>query len=179
MGKVKAAFLDEDGVLNSVVMINNKPATPTKLDHLSIPSEVRPCLDRLKAAGYLLICVTNKPDIERGLMTQDDVNAIFAELRRQLPLDDIYVGYHKVGDPRYKPSPGSILDAAKKYDIDLSQSFMVGDRVTDIQCGKAGGCGKTIWINRYYPLEPTPTPPADFTAESLTDAVNWILGEEK
>lgn len=177
MGKVKATFLDEDGVLNSVVMINNKPATPTTLDHLSIPSEVRPCLDRLKAAGYLLICITNKPDVERGLMTQEAVDAMLSKLRQELPLDDIYVGYHK-GDPYYKPNAGSLLDAAKKYNIDLSQSVMVGDRRTDVQCGQSAGC-RTIWINRYYPLEEAPNPPADFTAESLTDAVNWVLKEEK
>lgn len=178
MGKLKAAFLDEDGVLNTAVMINNKPATPTTLNHLCIPSEVKPCLDRLKAAGYLLICVTNKPDVERGLMTQADVDTLFNELRRQLPLDDIYAAYHK-GDRWYKPNPGSLLDAAKKYNIDLAQSFMVGDRHTDIECGKAAGCGKTIWINRYYPLEPAPNPAADFTTESLTDAVNWILKGDK
>lgn len=177
MGKLKAIFLDEDGVLNVAVMINNKPATPTKLDYLCIPSEVKPCLDRLKAAGYLLICITNKPDVERGLMTQVDVDALFAELRRQLPLDDIYAGYHK-GDLNYKPNPGSLFDAAKKYNIDLAQSIMVGDRHTDIECGKLAGCGKTIWINRYYPSEPTPNPAADFTAESLTEATNWILGSK-
>jgi len=177
MGRqVKAAFLDEDGVLNVAVMIDNKPATPTSLDYLCIPLEVKPCLDRLKAAGYLLICVTNKPDIERGLMTQSDVDALFGELRRQLPLDDIHVAYHQ-GDYCYKPNPGLLLDAAKKYNIDLAQSVMIGDRHTDIQCGQSAGC-KTVWINRYYPLESTPNPPADFTVESLTEAVNWILGDK-
>ncbi|PJC39126.1 HAD family hydrolase, partial [Candidatus Peregrinibacteria bacterium CG_4_9_14_0_2_um_filter_38_9] len=66
----KAIFLDSDGVLNKAIMVNNKPAAPTTLSELVIPQEVKPSLEKLKSAGYLLICVTNKPDIERGLMTQ-------------------------------------------------------------------------------------------------------------
>ncbi len=68
----KAIFLDSDGVLNTAIMKEGKPVAPTTLAELVIPSEVKPSLDKLKAAGYLLICVTNKPDIERGLMTQAD-----------------------------------------------------------------------------------------------------------
>ncbi len=173
MGKFKAVFLDADGVLNMAIMINDKPAAPTSIDKLIIPDEVLPCLDRLKAAGYLLICVTNKPDIERGLMTQEQVNSIFSEFRRLLPLDDIYACYHE-GTSCYKPKPGLILEAVKKYNIDLTQSYMIGDRCTDVQCGQAAPC-KTIWINRHYPLEALPNPPADFTAASLTEAVDWVI----
>src|SRR5476651_897239 len=121
----KAIFLDSDGVLNTAIMKEGKPLAPTTLAELVIPDEVKPALDRLKAAGYLLICVTNKPDIERGLMTQAEVDAIYQKIRNQLPLDDICICYHENSDC-YKPKPGLLLDAAKKHDIDLAQCYMIG-----------------------------------------------------
>lgn len=168
----KAIFLDSDGVLNTAIIRNGKPAAPVSLTELDIPTEVKPCLEKLKAAGYLLICVTNKPDVERGLMTQTDVDAIFAKIRSELPLDDVCICY-KENSECYKPKPGLLLSAAKKYDIDLAQSFMIGDRWRDIGAGQNAGV-KTIWIDRGY-AEQKPEPPADFTTHSLTGAVKWIL----
>ena len=79
----KAIFLDSDGVLNKAIIDKDgKPLAPTTLAELEIPDEVKPALIKLKAAGYLLICVTNKPDIERGLMTQEVVDAIYHKMRR-------------------------------------------------------------------------------------------------
>src|SRR5437667_10810168 len=119
----KAVFLDADGVLNKAIIKNGKPVAPTHLNELEIPDEVKPALEELKSAGYLLICVTNKPDIDRGIMTQKDVDEIVAKMRQTLPLDDIFVCYHENTDC-YKPKPGLLLDATKKYDIDLTQSYM-------------------------------------------------------
>jgi D-glycero-D-manno-heptose 1,7-bisphosphate phosphatase len=170
--KKKAVFLDADGVLNAAIVKDGKPVAPTTLQELEIPNEVKPALDRLKASGYLLICVTNKPDIERGLMTQADVDAIFNKMRQDLPLDDIFICYSENSDC-YKPKPGLLLDASKQYDIDLSQSFMIGDRWRDVEAGQNAGC-KTIWIDRAY-VEKKPNPPADFTAYSLSEATEWIL----
>jgi D-glycero-D-manno-heptose 1,7-bisphosphate phosphatase len=130
-------------------------------------------LEKLKAAGYLLICVTNKPDIERGLMTQASVDAIYNKMRALLPLDDVYICYHENSDC-YKPKPGLLLAATKKYDIDLAQSYMIGDRWRDIEAGQNAGC-KTIWIDRGY-AEKKPSPPADDTVHSLMEATQWILG---
>src|SRR5580704_15630843 len=87
----KAIFLDSDGVLNKAIIKNGKPLAPATLAALDIPDEVKPALEKLKAAGYLLICVTNKPDIARGLMTQADVDAIYDKMRRDLPLDDVCI----------------------------------------------------------------------------------------
>jgi D-glycero-D-manno-heptose 1,7-bisphosphate phosphatase len=130
-------------------------------------------LDLLKAAGYLLICVTNKPDVARGLMTQETVDAIFHKMRADLPLDDVFICYVENSDC-YKPKPGLLLAAAKKYDIDLVGSFMIGDRWRDVEAGQNAGC-KTVWIDRGY-TEKKPMPAADFTAKSLTEATEWILG---
>lgn len=170
----KAVFLDSDGVLNTAIIKNGKPVAPTTLAELEIPGEVKPALDLLKIAGFLLICVTNKPDVERGWMTQDNVDAILNKLHHDLPLDDIFVCYSESSDC-YKPKPGLLLSAAKKYDIELAQSYMIGDRWRDIECGQNAAC-KTIWIDRGY-TEKKPDPPADYTAFSLNEAVLWILGQ--
>ncbi len=168
----KAVFLDSDGVLNKAIIIDGKPLAPTTLAELDIPDEVKPSLDKLKAAGYLLICVTNKPDIERGLMTQADVDSIFNKMRSDLPLDDVFICY-KENSECYKPNPGLLLAATKKYNIDLTKSYMIGDRWRDVGAGQNAKC-KTIWIDRNY-AETNPSPPADHTAYSLTDATQWIL----
>jgi D-glycero-D-manno-heptose 1,7-bisphosphate phosphatase len=168
----KAIFLDSDGVLNTAVIREGKPVAPTSLAELEIPTEVKPALDMLKAAGFLLICVTNKPDVERGLMTKATVDAIYTTMRSELPLDDVYICYHENSDS-YKPKPGMLLDAAKKYDIDLNLSYMIGDRWRDVEAGQAAGC-KTVWIDRNY-TERKPDPAADFTAKSLREATAWVL----
>ena len=169
----KAIFLDSDGVLNKAIIKNGKPAAPTTLSELEIPAEVKPSLEKLKNADYLLICVTNKPDIERGLTTQAVVDAIYNKMRAELPLDDIFICYSENSDC-YKPKPGLLLDAAAKYAIDLTKSYMIGDRWRDIGAGQNAGC-KTVWINRGY-AEKKPDPPANYTALSLTEATEWILG---
>jgi len=168
----KAVFLDSDGVLNTAVIKDGKPVAPTSVNDLEIPEEVRPALEHLKAAGYILICVTNKPDIERGRMTQADVDAIYAKMRRELPLDEVLICY-KENSPCYKPNPGMLLEGQHKYALELSQSYIIGDRWKDIAAGKNAGC-KTIWINRGY-KEMQPDPPADYTALSLAEAVQWIV----
>jgi ribulose-phosphate 3-epimerase len=168
----KAIFLDSDGVLNTALLKEGKPVAPTTLVELEIPSEVKPALEKLKAAGYLLICVTNKPDVERGLMTQETVDAIYKKMRAQLPLDDVFICYEE-NSACYKPKPGLLWDAAKKYDIDLSRSYMIGDRWRDIGAGQNAPC-KTIWIDRHY-AEQKPNPPANFTADSLMQAAEYIL----
>lgn len=170
----KAIFLDADGVLNKAIIKNGKPAAPSSVAELEIPPEVKPSLDRLKAAGYLLICVTNKPEIERGLMTQEDINAIYDKIRYALPLDDVFICYSEWADC-YKPKPGLLLDAAKKYDVDLVQSYMIGDRWRDVGAGQNAGC-RTVWIDRGY-AEKKPEPPADYTVHSLSEATQWILAD--
>ena len=171
----KAIFLDSDGVLNTAIIKDGKPLAPTTLAELEIPAEVKPALEQLKAANYLLICVTNKPDIERGLMTQAVVNAIYAKICAELPLDDVFICYTENSDC-YKPKPGLLLEAAKKYNIDLAQSFMIGDRWRDIGAGQNAGC-KTVWLDRGYTNDPVPNPPADHTAHSLAEAAQWILSK--
>lgn len=172
----KAIFLDRDGVLNEAVIKNGKPYPPASLDELIIPNDVQKALIDLKFAGFLLIGATNQPDVARGTTTKETVEAINTALLKALPLDEIRVCYHDDRDQCMcrKPSPGLLTEAADIHRIDLTKSFMIGDRWKDILAGKQAGC-KTIWINRNY-QENKPANP-DYITESLSEAANWIKQE--
>jgi D-glycero-D-manno-heptose 1,7-bisphosphate phosphatase len=169
-----AIFFDRDGVLNNAIVKNGKPYPPASLAELTIPDDAIASLTALKVLGFKLIGVTNQPDVARGTTTLETVEEINAELMGLLPLDDIRVCYHDDADQCdcRKPLPGLLTTAAQDYDIKLEQSFMVGDRWKDIDAGLAAGC-KTIWLNKSYD-ERGPSK-VDFTAETLKDAVVWIL----
>ena len=173
--RYKAVFLDRDGVLNEAVIKNNKPYPPATLDALRIPDDVTESLHQLKKAGFLLIGATNQPDVARGTTDQSVVESINNKLMETLPLDEIRVCYHDDKDECQcrKPLPGLLLDAAKSYQIDLDQSFMIGDRWKDIEAGQRAGC-KTIWIKQAYD-EKEPTVAPDFIAKTLAEAVHWMI----
>ncbi len=172
--KKKAIFLDRDGVLNHVVLKKGKPHPPSSVEELTIPNDVQKALQALKSAGFLLMGATNQPDVARGITEKAVVEAINAKLMSTLPLDEIRVCYHDDADQCEcrKPSPGLITQAALEYDIDVQQSFMIGDRWKDIEAGQRAGC-KTIWLDNNY-LEKKPEQP-DFIAKNLSDAAAWIL----
>lgn len=169
-----AVFLDRDGVLNEVVIRDGKPYPPASLAALKVPDEVLPALQRLKSAGYLLLGATNQPDVVRGKTEKSLVESINAHLMASLPLDEMRVCYHDDADDCEcrKPRPGLILQAAKAHGVDLTRSFMVGDRWRDIEAGQQAGC-QTIWINRAYDEKQPKNPHATVTC--LKDAADWIL----
>jgi D-glycero-D-manno-heptose 1,7-bisphosphate phosphatase len=123
-----------------------------------------------------MIVVTNQPDVARGTAKKEDVEKMNSTLSSQLPIDEFLTCYHDSGDgcDCRKPLPGSLLRAAKKHQIDLSKSFMVGDRWRDIEAGQSAGC-KTFFINYRY-AEQKPDAP-DFIVSSLLEAKKIILGE--
>jgi D-glycero-D-manno-heptose 1,7-bisphosphate phosphatase len=170
----KAVFLDRDGVLNRAFVRNGKPHPPSSLEELEmLPGVSEACLD-LRKAGFLLIMVTNQPDVARGTQTQRVVEAINRALSDRLSLDDIKVCYHDNSDncKCRKPEPGLFLEAAKDWTIDLSGSFVVGDRWKDIEAGRRAGCS-TIFVDYGYSEMRPET--FDKLGTSLTDAVDWIL----
>ncbi|MBU3556848.1 HAD family hydrolase [Polynucleobacter sp. Ross1-W9] len=172
----RAVFLDRDGVINRAIVRNGKPFPPSGMDELEILPGVEDSLEKLHAAGYLLIVVTNQPDVARGITSQEAVEQINSFLEARLPIDEFRTCYHDSADgcTCRKPLPGSLLDAAKEHEIDLSRSFMVGDRWRDIEAGSSAGC-KTFFINYKY-NEQQPEMP-DFIVSSLLEAKKIILGE--
>lgn len=171
----RAVFLDRDGVLNEPVVQEGKPYPPADAASLRIFAGTAEALARLKERGYLLVVVTNQPDVVRGVQKRETVEAINQRLREELPLDDVVTCYHDDGDDCdcRKPRPGLIKRAAQQHGIDLSLSYMIGDRWRDIDAGANAGC-KTILIDRgYAERAPESAPHARFA--SLPDAVDWIL----
>lgn len=171
----KAVFLDRDGVINHSIVKNGKPFPPSSLAEVKIIDGVAKAFTDLRQAGFLLIVVTNQPDVARGTIANSVVEEINGFLQQQLLLDDVLVCIHDDKDKCYcrKPLPGLILQAARKYSIDLQQSFMVGDRWKDVEAGRRAGC-KTIWIDLGYD-EKKPGVAPDYATQSLADAVPWIL----
>lgn len=175
----RAVFFDRDGVLNEAVIHNGKPFPPANIGELRILSDAPSSLTRLKAAGFLLICVTNQPDVARGKQTREAVVAINAKLQEQLPLDDILVCYHDDVDgcDCRKPAPGLLMQAATRYGIDLSASFMIGDRWRDTEAGHRAGC-QTVLIDYGYNERWSGLTPHHITT-TLAESVEWILGDIK
>jgi D-glycero-D-manno-heptose 1,7-bisphosphate phosphatase len=172
----KAVFLDRDGVINRAVVRDGKPYPPADLSETEILPGVEDALLDLKAANYLLIVITNQPDVARGTTARETVDGINAFLGSRLPIDEFRTCYHDSGDgcDCRKPLPGSILSAAQKYGIDLSASFMVGDRWRDIEAGQNAGC-RTIFIDYGYNEKQPATEVR--RVSSLKEAANVILGE--
>lgn len=148
---LKAFFLDRDGVLNKSIIINGKPFPPKNIKELVIPSGVKETLSRLKKLGYLLIMITNQPDVATGKTSLKTVNEINNYLIKQLFLDDVYCCIHENKDNCgcRKPKIGMVTEATKKWNIDLENSYLVGDRWKDIQTGINVGL-KTFLIDYNY-----------------------------
>jgi D-glycero-D-manno-heptose 1,7-bisphosphate phosphatase len=136
-------------------------------------------IEKLRDAGFLLICATNQPDVARGRQKREIVEAINEMLLKVLPLDEILVCYHDDSDncSCRKPLPGMLIKAAKEYDIDLVESFMVGDRWRDIEAGQKAGC-RNIFIEYDYEKEKPKVAP-DKIVRSLLEATKWILEQTK
>lgn len=171
--KRPAVFLDRDGVLNQPVVLDGKPYPPPDLDSFRLYPGTADALHRLRARGFLLIVVTNQPDVGRGRQSRDMVESMHNSLRAALPLDDVKVCYEEQGDAaRYKPQPGMLLEAAQEHGIDIRRSYMVGDRWRDIDCGHAAGC-YTIHVDRGYRESLRMLP--DVRCVDLPTAVAFIL----
>jgi D-glycero-D-manno-heptose 1,7-bisphosphate phosphatase len=172
----RAIFLDRDGVINRAIVRNGTPYPPSSLDEVEILPGVKQALQELHDAGYLLVVITNQPDVARGTLKKEDVEAINKFLASRLPIDAFKTCYHDTNDGCNcrKPLPGSIFEAAYEHNINLATSFMIGDRWRDIDAGVSAGC-KTFFINYCYE-EKAPEAP-DFIISSLTEAKKIILEE--
>lgn len=173
-GTQRAVFFDRDGVLNEAVVVEGRPYPPASVADLRIAPQAPEALEALKAAGFLLVCVTNQPDVARGTQSREAVAAIHARLLEALPLDDILVCYHDDADrcDCRKPAPGLIEQGAARHGIDLSASFMVGDRWRDTAAGYRAGC-RTVLLDRGY-NEPWSGPAPHHTTATLAAATAWI-----
>ena len=176
MRRTRAVFLDRDGVLNQAVVRGGKPHPPDDAASMIITPGAATMMMELRELGFLLICVTNQPDIARGTRTLESVEAMNDRVRFELALDDLLMCPHDDADNCgcRKPKPGLLTMAADRFGIDLPSSWMVGDRAGDVGAGQAAGC-RTILIDLGRG-EPRPDPPADHVCPSLLAAVKLIKG---
>ena len=167
-----AVFLDRDGTVMR------------DADYCSDPQQVRifsgvpEALRRLKSKGFKLIIITNQSGIGRGFFTTEQYRAVEAEVLRQLGDGLIDATYFCPDIPGQhsscrKPAPGMILRAAREHQIDLSQSFFIGDKEIDAECGRNAGV-RTIRVQTGFQLETTGTI-ADWVAADLVEAAKIIL----
>lgn len=187
----KAVFLDRDGVINA------SKGFVSKQEEVVLIENIFEALKKIKDKGFLLIVVTNQPIVARGLASEEDIEEIHDFMNKQLGglIDNFYLCPHHpemhddvpVHARKYrikcdcrKPLPGMLLRAAKKFELDLKESWMIGDMVTDIIAGKAAGC-KTILVKSDYTEHITKTWPlfdpnvkSDFEVENLKEAANII-----
>ena len=173
----RAVFLDRDGVINKPIVRDGKPYPPAhRRDFVFFPGVVT-AVDDLIRYGYVVIVVTNQPDVGNGLQKQEVVEKIHDKMLTSLKVHEIKVCYHREEDNCFcrKPSPGMILESAQKWSIDLSESFMIGDRWRDIEAGKAAGC-RTIWIRSNYTERAVKDP--DLAVDSLLEASNIIISSK-
>jgi len=163
--------------LNHAIVRDGRPYSPARPHEVELTSGAREALATLKKAGFCLICVTNQPEVARGVQDRQTVEAMNADLAATLALDDVLVCYHDDADrcACRKPEPGLLLEAAARHRINLRRSFMVGDRWRDIEAGWRAGC-RTVLIDYGY-TEQEPAVPPDRRVRSLPEAASWIIGQ--
>lgn len=176
-----AIFLDRDGTLNRQVIRDGKPYPPQTLGEFTLFPGVPEACAQLAAAGFVLVVATNQPDVGRGDQSQAVVESMHAKLRQLVPsiahIEVCYApgqGIYHPENRRRKPEPGMLLDASILLGLDLSRSWMVGDRWRDIDCGKRAGV-RTVFIDFGYAEELKAQP--DFSVSSFADAVRIILAQ--
>ncbi len=172
----RAVFLDRDGVLVRAPVIEGRPHSIRSIEELVLEDGAVAACAVLREAGFLLVVVTNQPEVARGNLSLAAVDAIHARLRELLPLDDVRVCPHDDADGCgcRKPKPGMLLDAAREHGIELGRSFLVGDRWKDVEAGRNAGC-TTVFLNREY-SETMPDRP-DVTVRDLGEAAERILAQ--
>ena len=148
--KRRACFLDRDGILNEIVMRGTTVSSPWNAAEFRLHSAAKELVTAALAAGFVPVVVTNQPDLERGNLSPGELEKMHAILREELSLTEIEIcGSGDNADPRRKPNPGMILDAAKRLNLDLAASLLVGDSPKDIEAGRRAGVW-TILLEASY-----------------------------
>ncbi len=172
MKRPRAVFLDRDGTLMEDTNYCGDPGL------VRIYPGVSQALRQIKEAGYLVFIVTNQSGIGRGLITEAQYHAVQAELLRQLGpglIDATFYCPDPPGAPstRRKPEPGMVLEAATQYDVDLPDSYLIGDKAADIECARRAGA-RSILVLTGYGGQQTECRP-DYRAKDLVEAAQLIL----
>lgn len=186
----KAVFLDRDGVINELIF-NPKTGeyeSPLSEDELKIGPEVFLNFKKLQKAGFLLFVVSNQPNYAKGKASLESLYKINELLSKQMADNGVefngyfYCYHHPLGIVKEysgeclcrKPKPYYLLEAKKNYNINMKQSWFVGDQDSDVECGQAAGV-KTILINEKHSIKKRSNSVPDYKVADLGEAVEIIL----
>jgi D-glycero-D-manno-heptose 1,7-bisphosphate phosphatase len=186
----RAVFLDRDGVINRNIFNpqTGQYESPLTAEDFHLIDGVLDAIRSMQDAQYLLFLVSNQPNYALGKSSLQSLDEIHLRMKREFDREGIsfsefyYCLHHPQGIvPEYgltcacrKPSPAFLHRAQRDFHLDLSHSWMIGDRPTDTQCGRAAGA-KTIRVSAECPM-PIVEAHADFIVPDLAGAVTCILG---
>ena len=180
--KARAAFIDRDGV------INEERNYVHRIEDFVLLPGVAQGLALLRDAGFRLIVVTNQAGIAHGYYEQIAMERLHNHLREQLALQDVvldaiyFCPHHPHGSVKElaiecdcrKPSPGMLLQAAEDFDLDLSASVLIGDKLSDVQAGKKAGVGRVVIVESGHEVDAAARLQADSVAEDLLAAAHLL-----
>ncbi len=180
----RAVFLDRDGTLIAEKNYLSRPE-----DVVIFPG-VAGALKRLQEAGFHLFIVSNQSGVGRGYFTLADVDRVHEHLCRELARDGIrfekvYTAPEAPGQPSRgrKPSPQFLFDARDEFALDLAESFMIGDKRIDLECGWNAGVQRSLLVRTGYGAALEQEAPAELTraviVDGLPDAAEWILNRNR
>jgi D-glycero-D-manno-heptose 1,7-bisphosphate phosphatase len=173
-----AIFLDRDGVLNEAKLVRGVPVPPAHIENVNILEGVKESIELLTGSGYTPVVISNQPDIARGKTTFDEVLEINNYISIKTGIKHFYFCPHDDVNQCEcrKPKPGLILNAANELDLDLTASYLVGDRWRDIQAGQSLNLG-CFFIDYSYPEK---RPQSPYTkVRSLREAVEILMKVSK
>jgi len=194
MAKIKAVFLDRDGVINELVYYQEQGIidSPFATEQFKLLPRVGEAIKNLNDGGYKLVLVSNQPGIAKGHMSDETFYKIRQKMTEELAkegafLDGEYYCFHhpeakvdrlKANCECRKPKPGLLLRAAEEMNIDLSQSWMIGDGLTDVKAGKSAGT-RTVLLGKMkcelcHLMDEEDARP-DAITSNLTEVVQFIL----
>jgi D-glycero-D-manno-heptose 1,7-bisphosphate phosphatase len=181
----KVVFLDRDGTINH----DSPDYIKSRFEFKFIPGSIE-AIRLLTLSGFTSIVITNQSAIARRFISPDELDHIHAMMKDAIvsgggKITDIFFCAHMPDDrcECRKPAPGLMLQAQRKYNIDLSKSIMVGDSAKDIECAHNAGCGKAVLVqtgkdkDTEYFLK-TKQVYANYIAKNLFDAAQWIITNE-
>jgi D-glycero-D-manno-heptose 1,7-bisphosphate phosphatase len=178
----KALFLDRDGVLDDLVQQENGEwGAPLGPEQVRLLPGVIEALRLASEDGWLIFVVSNQPDAAKGKTTYETLRAAHERLLALLgdaPVTEFFYCYHRAEDrcACRKPEPFFVLEAARRYEIDLAQSWFVGDVDTDIECGHRAGC-RTALLEYPYSSSRRGTQRPDWVCRDLGHFVRTLTGQ--
>lgn len=170
-----AIFLDRDGTLNAAKISQGRPIPPASISEVVILDGVESAIKTFIDLDLIPVIITNQPDVARGKTEKQIVESINEFIAKKLNIGHVYTCFHdELECECRKPKPGLILKAASEIGIDLTSSFMVGDRWKDIAAGQAAGCDCYYIDNKYDEISPE----LPFTRVTSVLEVSKLLSEK-